>query len=159
MFERGPIFNMKKSFELRCFIIFCKKSPALYDTASCWCCKATYSYLLCQYIVLICNAPVALPSGPGFPVGMCVYSFLLPLGCDPLLPSARIILFSGSSSFRRKNSIFLRSMTVLMTRNTTTITTTSEMTMMKPVVAGDRGSSGDGSGVVKEAPVIENTWM
>lgn len=48
-------------------------------------------------------------------------------------------------------------MTVLMTRNTTTITTTSEMTMMKPVVAGDRGSSGDGSGVVKEAPVIENT--
>lgn len=107
---------------------------------------------------LICNPPIALPSDLGFPVGMCEYSFLLLLGCDPLLPSARIILFNGSSSFRRKDSIFLRSMMVLMTRKTTIITTTSEMTMMKPVVAGDRESSG-GSGVVKEAPVIENTPM
>lgn len=116
-------------------------------------------YASTLYLSAMRPLPQALPSGPGFPVGMCVYSFLLPLGCDPLLPSARIILFNGSSSFRRKNSIFLRSMTVLMTRKTTTITTTSEMTMMKPVVAGDRGSSGGGSGVVKEAPVLENTRM
>lgn len=132
--------------------MYCFQLPTLYEVGD-----AVKQQLFIQP-VFICNAPVALPSDLEIPVGMCEYSFLLLLGCDPLLPSARIILFNGSSSFRRKDSIFLRSMMVLMTRKTTIITTTSEMTMMKAVVAGDRESTG-GSGVVKGAPVIENTRM